>query len=273
MATTPGPSVPLTVDQLVERASHRLDAAGVRPASGQAAPRLTVRNVRYYASLGLLDPPAGHRGRQALYDQHHVDQLVAVRRLQADGLQLVEIERALADAHRDELARLAAGQAQPERFWARRTATPSTRRPRGPAPRSVASAGAAVAATPAPAAPADVLAEAGGADVLAEGGGGADAGAQVHGTARGEAVELARATAAVPSAPTGAPPPSVPPPAAAVVVDLGHGVHLQVPLDRPPISPEQVDAVLSRARAALLAPTLRRRPDAGPPPADQERSR
>lgn len=72
-----------------------------------AAAGLTVRTTRYYASLGLLPPPA-RRGRMAWYDERHLARLEMVRALQEHGFTLQAIEKYLtslpADAGLEELA-------------------------------------------------------------------------------------------------------------------------------------------------------------------------
>ena len=57
---------------------------------------LTVRNTRYYASLGLLPPPV-RRGRVAYYGPRHLARLELVRALQDHGFTLSAIERYLAN--------------------------------------------------------------------------------------------------------------------------------------------------------------------------------
>ncbi|MBY0525412.1 MAG: helix-turn-helix domain-containing protein [Gemmataceae bacterium] len=67
------------------------------------------RTIRYYTTLGLLDRPAEMRGRTALYGRRHLLQLVAIKRLQANGLSLAEIQQRLlgaTDKVLTELARL-----------------------------------------------------------------------------------------------------------------------------------------------------------------------
>jgi DNA-binding transcriptional MerR regulator len=72
-----------------------------------AAAGLTVRTTRYYASLGMLPPPA-RRGRMAWYDERHLARLEMIRALQGHGFTLQAIEKYLAsvpeDAGLDELA-------------------------------------------------------------------------------------------------------------------------------------------------------------------------
>ncbi|MEM6468311.1 MAG: MerR family transcriptional regulator [Planctomycetota bacterium] len=54
-----------------------------------------TRTIRYYTTLGLIDRPAEMQGRTALYGSRHVMQLVAIKRLQAEGLTLAEIQARL----------------------------------------------------------------------------------------------------------------------------------------------------------------------------------
>jgi DNA-binding transcriptional MerR regulator len=56
------------------------------------------RAIRWYASTGLVDRPLGGRGRGARYTARHLLQLVAIKRLQAAGLTLAEIQARLAGA-------------------------------------------------------------------------------------------------------------------------------------------------------------------------------
>jgi hypothetical protein len=52
------------------------------------------RTIRYYTTLGLIDRPAALRGRTALYGRRHLLQLTAIKRLQAAGLSLAEVQLA-----------------------------------------------------------------------------------------------------------------------------------------------------------------------------------
>lgn len=58
---------------------------------------LTVRNVRAYASRGLLPPPR-LRGRTGLYDEEHLARLTVVKEMLADGYTLGAVERVLSAA-------------------------------------------------------------------------------------------------------------------------------------------------------------------------------
>ncbi len=51
------------------------------------------RTIRFYTTEGLIDEPAGMRGHMALYGRRHLLQLVAIKRLQAEGASLQQIRR------------------------------------------------------------------------------------------------------------------------------------------------------------------------------------
>jgi len=65
------------------------------------------RTIRYYTTIGLLDRPEEMRGRTALYGRRHLAQLVAIKRLQARGLSLAEIQQRLLGIADEALHRLA----------------------------------------------------------------------------------------------------------------------------------------------------------------------
>jgi len=73
----------------------------VFPANGQAGEQMSVRNIRYYRTLGLLDPPEVGGG-QGFGEKHRL-QLVALRLLQAQGLPLSRIQQLLFGRSLDEL--------------------------------------------------------------------------------------------------------------------------------------------------------------------------
>lgn len=58
---------------------------------------MTVRNVRAYASRGLLPPPR-LRGRTGLYDDEHLARLTLIQQMLAEGYTLAAVERVLANA-------------------------------------------------------------------------------------------------------------------------------------------------------------------------------
>src|SRR5919107_2355616 len=121
-----------TLDELVDRV--RLALAAEYP----GAPNNRVRDlpdrraIRWYTTTGLVDRPLGMRGRVALYGPRHLLQLVALKRRQAEGRTLAEIQAELAGATDESLvgvarvpdALLAADGPAPDdgpvraRFWA-----------------------------------------------------------------------------------------------------------------------------------------------------------
>jgi DNA-binding transcriptional MerR regulator len=82
-----------TLDELVDRVRQALAHA---PAEDQVDRRVRDvpdrRAIRWYTTIGLVDRPSGMRGRTALYGQRHLFQLTAVKRMQATGLSLAEIQ-------------------------------------------------------------------------------------------------------------------------------------------------------------------------------------
>jgi DNA-binding transcriptional MerR regulator len=73
--------------------------------SGRVRDVPDLRTIRYYTTLGLLDKPAEMRGRRALYCGRHALQLAAIKRLQARGSSLIELQQAIAGADDKQLRR------------------------------------------------------------------------------------------------------------------------------------------------------------------------
>ncbi len=104
-------------------------------ANGRVRDVPNERLVRWYVTVGLVDPPLSRRGRVARYGRRHLLQLVAVKRRQAQGQSLAEIQAELAGATDEALAAVARvptarptrkdaapeapALAAPTRFWAR----------------------------------------------------------------------------------------------------------------------------------------------------------
>ncbi|SDL69202.1 MerR HTH family regulatory protein [Nonomuraea maritima] len=127
-----------TLGELAGHAARALRADASPPANGRVRDLPGERLIRWYTTIGLIDPPLARRGRVAQYGRRHLLQLVAVKRLQAAGRSIAEIQAALAgatDRMLEATARLpAAGEparpaddppAEPRaRFWAERPRTP-----------------------------------------------------------------------------------------------------------------------------------------------------
>src|SRR5438445_9892145 len=100
-----------TIDQLGAQVALVLSVDHQGAPNGRVREIPDLRTIRYYTTLGLLDRPAEMRGRTALYGVRHLLQLVAIKRLQAQGLSLAEVQGrlvGLTDIALQELAQVAA---------------------------------------------------------------------------------------------------------------------------------------------------------------------
>jgi DNA-binding transcriptional MerR regulator len=87
---------PWTIDELTEAVAAALAEGYGGAPSGRVRDVPDRRTIRYYTTVGLIDRPSEMRGRTALYGRRHLLQLVAIKKLQACGRSLAEIQRALA---------------------------------------------------------------------------------------------------------------------------------------------------------------------------------
>jgi DNA-binding transcriptional MerR regulator len=76
----------LSLPQLASAVNDWCAEHQIEPANGQAGELVTERNIRFYRTLGLVDPPEG-----AAYGEKHLLQLSAIRLLQAQGVPLRRI--------------------------------------------------------------------------------------------------------------------------------------------------------------------------------------
>jgi DNA-binding transcriptional MerR regulator len=128
---------PWTILELAELAADAL--AATAPTNGRVRDVPNERLVRWYVTVGLVDPALSRRGRVARYGRRHLLQLVAVKRRQAEGRSLAEIQAELAGATDETLAAIArledtqparqASLAPPDRFWARQPRQPGRAAP------------------------------------------------------------------------------------------------------------------------------------------------
>src|SRR3954467_10901912 len=93
-----------TLDELVQRTGRALAAEYPGAPNGRVRDLPDRRAIRWYSTIGLVDRPLGTRGRTALYGPRHLLQLVAIKRRQAAGRTLAEIQVELAGASDDTLA-------------------------------------------------------------------------------------------------------------------------------------------------------------------------
>jgi DNA-binding transcriptional MerR regulator len=96
-----------TMEQLVERVSAALAAESPGAPNGRVREVPDRRSIRWYTTIGLVDRPLGSRGRTVLYGPRHLLQLVAIKRRQAAGRTLAEIQAELAGASQETLAAVA----------------------------------------------------------------------------------------------------------------------------------------------------------------------
>ncbi|PRX62542.1 MerR-like DNA binding protein [Nonomuraea fuscirosea] len=101
-----------TIGELAEHAARALRDGAPPPANGRVRDVPGERLIRWYTTIGLVDPPLTRRGRIARYGRRHLLQLVAVKRLQAAGRSIAEIQTALAGAT-DRMLESAANLAHP----------------------------------------------------------------------------------------------------------------------------------------------------------------
>src|SRR6187551_3684443 len=96
-----------TLDELVERVRAALAAEYPGAPNGRVRDVPDRRAIRWYTTIGLVDRPLGMRGRTALYGPRHLQQLVAIKRWQAQGQSLATIQAELAGADEATLQRAA----------------------------------------------------------------------------------------------------------------------------------------------------------------------
>jgi DNA-binding transcriptional MerR regulator len=111
-----------TLDELAAAAAAALADGYDGQESGRVREIPDPRTIRYYTTLGLIDRAAEMRGRTALYNERHLLQLVAIKRLQARGVSLAEIQQrlpGLADAKLREIAAIGERKSKPRARAAR----------------------------------------------------------------------------------------------------------------------------------------------------------
>lgn len=96
-----------TIEQLPERVAELLSGNYDGQRNGRIRELPNGRTIRWYTTIGLVDRPVAMRGRTALYGPRHLLQLAAVKRLQAAGHSLAEIQEKLLGATDAQLAQLA----------------------------------------------------------------------------------------------------------------------------------------------------------------------
>ncbi|MGH3655155.1 MAG: MerR family transcriptional regulator [Micromonosporaceae bacterium] len=95
-----------TIDQLAAQVAAALGDGGADQPSRRVRSLPDRRAIRWYTTIGLLDRPQ-LRGRTGWYHRRHLLQLVAIKRLQASGRPLAEIQAELAGAAEATLRQIA----------------------------------------------------------------------------------------------------------------------------------------------------------------------
>ena len=95
-----------TLETLTQRIDAVLRQEGIHQHNGQVAEAPNARAIRWYQSTGLLRRPE-QRGRVAFYGPAHLAEVVAIKRLQATGLSLVDVQTRLQGLNDDALFALA----------------------------------------------------------------------------------------------------------------------------------------------------------------------
>jgi DNA-binding transcriptional MerR regulator len=103
---------PWTLEQLSDRVADLLSDDYDGQQSGRVRELPNGRTIRWYTTIGLVDRPLATRGRVALYGRRHALQLATIKRLQAKGLTLAEIQEQLLGVTDEQLARIAHAEAR-----------------------------------------------------------------------------------------------------------------------------------------------------------------
>ncbi len=113
----------MTIDELTAQIAVELSSGDATQANGQIRSVPDARTIRYYTTLGLVDRPLEMRGRTALYGQRHLLQLVSIKRLQAKGYSLQDVQRLMLGLTDKELALIAKASPTPSELPKPRDAT------------------------------------------------------------------------------------------------------------------------------------------------------
>jgi DNA-binding transcriptional MerR regulator len=96
-----------TIDDLGQQVARALSVGYEGQVNGRVRDVPDRRTIRYYTTLGLIDRATRMLGRTALYGRRHLLQLVAIKRLQAQGLSLTELQQRLLGLPDSRLAEIA----------------------------------------------------------------------------------------------------------------------------------------------------------------------
>lgn len=80
----------LTIEELCQEVNQVLESQKIRAPDGRTSARVTPRNVRYYRTLKLIDPPIRSQGK-AVYSDAHTKSIVQIKIAQAAGKSLEDL--------------------------------------------------------------------------------------------------------------------------------------------------------------------------------------
>jgi len=83
----------VTIDELCDLVNAKLEDDAVVPSDSRATSIVTPRNVRYYRTLGLMSAPTRVGGRSN-YNSTHLNEVLRIKRAQANGTSLSDLKRA-----------------------------------------------------------------------------------------------------------------------------------------------------------------------------------
>lgn len=99
-------AAPWTLDVLTDRVAEATRRLGLVQENGQVAVAPNARAIRWYQSQGLIRRPE-QRGRVAFYGVAHLREIVAIKRLQSQGLNLEAVQQRLVGASDDDVCAIA----------------------------------------------------------------------------------------------------------------------------------------------------------------------
>jgi DNA-binding transcriptional MerR regulator len=83
-----------TLEELVQEVGDWIARERITHESRRVTTKPDGRILRYYTTLGLMDPPMRVRDRKAVYGERHLFQVVLIKRRQAEGMSLSDIQAA-----------------------------------------------------------------------------------------------------------------------------------------------------------------------------------
>ena len=80
----------MEIQSLCDTVNQLIISEGIEVRNGRTSELVTARNIRYYRTIGIMEPPKRF-GSQSTYDQSHVETVLSIKRSQMAGLSLKEI--------------------------------------------------------------------------------------------------------------------------------------------------------------------------------------